>query len=624
MENKEADNPGTPGNIQNSEMDEKVSDIDDFYQNMTDELKKQRNLLKERLEQQELISEISRSFVSSGESQALINEAIAKLGNYHKVSRVIIFNMDYHGGNVNMMYQWSTDNHILRKGNFDIHAFAKSHFPEKLYDSSSMPFVSCSDTTKSTIDDARELIVDDVYAFISVPLYVEGFLWGVLVTEQCHTPRHWTDNEKRFVTMIASTIAAAIMLDVYNYELKDAITKVTATSKAKGDFLSVMSHEIRTPLNVILNMASIAKNAEDLERKDYALDKIINASKHLLGVINDILDMSKIEAHKYEIVPVKFNFEEMISRVVDIINSRVEEKQQKLLVKIDKNIPKNIVCDDQRLSQIITNLLGNAVKFTPENGTINLETQLLGEKNEVCTIQIAVTDTGIGISAEQQKNLFQSFQQAEANTTRKYGGTGLGLSISKSFVELMGGNIWVESEPGKGSTFAFTIQAQRCPLSESEETNEQTETEDPSVGSKDQKDTKINYSGHRILLVEDMEINRTIVLMLLEETEINIDCAENGVQAVEMYKENPGKYEMIFMDIHMPIMDGYEATRQIRLMEKEQNETSGQQNRIPIIAMTANVFKEDIDNCINAGMDGHLGKPLDINAFMEKLHTHLF
>ena len=579
---------------------------------MTEELKKQSKLLKERLEQQELMSEISRSFVSSGETQSLITEAIAKLGNYFKVSRVVIFNLDYQSGAANLAYRWFADNKLVRRENFDTGSIIKSSFPERLYNSATVPILSCPNTVSSKIDEFRSLMNDNVNAFICAPLYVEGLLWGFLAVEQCLAPRQWSDNEKSFVAITASTVAGAIMLDIYNTKLKDAVTKVTAASKAKSEFLSNMSHEMRTPMNAIINMTVIGKNTESLERKNYALDKIGEASTHLLGVINDILDMSKIEAKKFELVPVKFNFEKMLTRVVSVNNFRVEEKHLKLNVQIDKSIPKLLISDDQRLSQIITNLLGNAIKFTPENGAISLDANFLREENNVCTIQISVTDTGIGISKEAQSHLFQSFQQAETSTARKYGGTGLGLSISKNFVEMMGGKIWVESEAGKGSTFAFTIQAGR-----GEEAEEHHNIIDTI------KEITNDFSGHRILLVEDMEINREIVLMLLEQSNLEIDCAENGIQAVDMFIEEPERYEIIFMDVHMPGMDGYEATTQIRLYEEKLYAAKKPHKRIPIIAMTANVFKEDIEHCIDAGMDDHLGKPLDFEIVIDKLRNYL-
>jgi PAS domain S-box-containing protein len=513
-----------------------------------------------------------------------------------------------------------------------------------------------------------------------------------------------------------------------------------AASRAKSEFLSNMSHEMRTPMNAIIGMTAIGKAANDIERTKYALGKIEDASTHLLGVINDILDMSKIEAGKLNLSMEDFNFEKMLQRVVNVISFRVNEKGQKFNLFMDKAIPPVLYGDDQRLAQIIVNLLGNAVKFTPGGGSVYLNARLIKEENDVCTIQIEVVDSGIGLSSEQQSRLFQSFQQAESSTTRKFGGTGLGLAISKSIVEMMGGRIWVESELDKGATFAFTVQlkhgdAQKYEI-EHRETNwkglrilavddnagilgymknfiesfgaccdtaasgneamELAEQNDPydiffvdwrmpdidalqltrvlrTIDSDKNKtivtmissiewgdieevarkagvdgflpkplfpsaiediinkflgvvqehidsaaeNIQVTFSGKRILLAEDVGVNREIVLSLLEPMLINIDCAENGKEAVQMFKEAPEKYDMIFMDVQMPEMDGFEATRVIRAFNNPRAKT------IPIIALTANVFREDIDKCIEVGMNDHLGKPLDFAVVIDSLRRYL-
>jgi len=527
-------------------------------------------------------------------------------------------------------------------------------------------------------------------------------------------------------------------------ELIDAREQAEQGSRSKSVFLANMSHEIRTPMNAIIGMTLIGKTADDIPRKDYCFEKIENASQHLLGVINDILDMSKIEANKFELSHEEFDFEKMIHRVLNIVAFRADEKKQTLSVNIDKSIPRTLIGDDQRLAQVITNLLGNAVKFTPESGAICLDTRFMGKEDDIYTIQITVKDTGIGISSEQQQQLFKSFHQAESGTSRKFGGTGLGLVISKNIVELMGGNIAIESDLGKGSSFSFMFKAKRgtrkirtlseigidwgnvkimavdddrevrnyfkevinnfgigCDVASSGEEafaliginglydiyfvdwkmpdmdgivlakELKAKAESPehtviimisagewgivadeakkagvdkflskplfpssiadaiteAIGLSQQNDIKRTdnngiFTGCKILLAEDVEINREIVETLLQPTLLEIDCAVNGEEAVAKYEKNGSSYNLILMDVQMPEMDGYEATRRIREIENNSNDGNGR-NPIPIIAMTANVFREDIEKCVQSGMNDHVGKPLDMNEFFGILRKYL-
>ena len=397
------------------------------------------------------------------------------------------------------------------------------------------------------------------------------------------------------------------MIDMIT-ELKD---QADSASKAKGRFLANMSHEIRTPMNAIIGMVNIGKSAAETERKDYCFRKIESASNHLLGVINDILDMSKIESGKFEISSVPFNFESMFQGIVNIITFRTDEKNQTLTVSIDKNIPEMLVGDDQRLSQVIMNLLGNAVKFTPEGGLVSITSKLLNEENDLYTIQITVSDDGIGISQEQQTRLFVPFQQAESSTTRQFGGTGLGLTISKNIIEMMNGRIWVESEPGEGSNFIFTVQL-RCAEATADLSDLRQKELDVSP-----RDFANLFSGRCILLAEDIEINREIIIALLEPALVVIDVAENGAEAVRLFNESPEKYDIIFMDIQMPEMDGYEATRQIRALDHPSAA------RTPIVAMTANAFVEDVAKALESGMNDHIAKPINVEELWKKMDKYM-
>lgn len=394
-------------------------------------------------------------------------------------------------------------------------------------------------------------------------------------------------------------------------ELLEAKELAEENSKAKSDFLSRMSHEMRTPMNAIIGMTGIAKEATDIERKDYCLDKIDSASTHLLGVINDVLDISKIEAGKFELSDTEFDLEKMLIKITNVVNFRMEEKGQRFTIKVDDDVPQVIAADEQRLSQVITNLIGNSVKFTPDDGAISLFVRNLGYEDGLYTIQFEVKDTGIGISDEQQKKLFTSFEQGDGSVSRKYGGTGLGLAISKHIVEMMGGQVWVESILDEGSQFFFNIRIQAV------HTNlPHQEYVDANPDDSAPLDELESFEGKRILLAEDVDINREVLMALLEPVNIQIDCAEDGAVAYRMFKDYPD-YDMILMDIHMPEVDGYTATRMIRELPDLRAKT------VPIVAMTANVFREDIERCMAAGMNAHVGKPIDVEHLMIQLRRYL-
>jgi len=393
-------------------------------------------------------------------------------------------------------------------------------------------------------------------------------------------------------------------------DLKRSREEALAASRAKSDFLSNMSHEIRTPMNAIIGMTSIGMNEKSLERKDYAFGKIENASTHLLGVINDILDISKIESGKMELSSINFNFSEMLNRVMTVISVRMKDSHHHFSVEIDPNIPANLYGDDQRLAQVITNILSNATKFTPQDGCIEFNATLLELQNDQCKIQMQVKDSGIGMSKQEQKKLFNLFQQAEAGTSRKYGGSGLGLAISKRILELMNGDIWVESATGKGSCFFFTAvltvpqQASAAlPI---------TPVPTPKAVS-----APADFSKYVLLLVDDIDINLEIVIALLEPTNITIDTAKSGKKAFDAFVTNPDRYNLILMDVQMPEVDGLQATQMIRSLN------TPQATAIPIIAMTANVFKEDVEKCIKVGMNDHLGKPIVMADVLNKLAFYL-
>ena len=388
--------------------------------------------------------------------------------------------------------------------------------------------------------------------------------------------------------------------------LKRSREEALVASQAKTNFLSNMSHEIRTPLNAITGLTSIGKRDSSLQGKNKAFAKIETASAHLLGIINDVLDISKIEAGKMELSPVDFDFVEMLSNAVSVISVRMDDKQQKFTLCIDPSIPHYLHGDDRCLAQVITNILSNASKFTAEHGEITLTATQVGVQDSKHILQISVKDSGIGMTETEQSKLFNIFQQAEADTSRKFGGSGLGLAISKHLLELMGGRIWVKSEKGNGSEFIFTVNLA-----------------DPNTNKVVATDVECSmtyeadFTGKTVLVVDDIEINLEIASLLLAETNLQVDTAVGGRQAVHLFAQDPMRYDLIFMDMQMPEVDGLQATRMIRTLDIDRADC------IPIIAMTANVFREDIEKCLAAGMNGHLGKPLDMSQVLKVLANYL-
>jgi signal transduction histidine kinase/DNA-binding response OmpR family regulator len=504
--------------------------------------------------------------------------------------------------------------------------------------------------------------------------------------------------------------------------LYDMATRAEAASVAKSEFLSRMSHEIRTPLNAIIGMTTLAKKTDDREKIKQFLGNTDEAAHRLLSLINDILDMSKIESGKLTIVPNDFEFTKMIDTAMTVIKQNAREKGVTVKYDYHYQFNKIMIADELRLSQVIVNLLSNAVKFTPEGGAVRLDADVIDEADRHM-LTVSVTDTGIGIAPESMEKLFTSFEQADNSITRSYGGSGLGLSICKQIVKLMGGDITVKSEPGKGSVFTFAVPVSwgdritplqgaavaasaikvlvadddphvteyfteimksynivpvtahdgataielaketvfdiifidwSMPGMDGAEAARQIKILSPSskiimISSYDWSDIaesvkaagvsdyimkpvppsdiyskivqnvnlasppieNISFPGKRILLVEDVEMNRMIVMGLLEDAGCEIIEAENGQIALDLVREK--EFDIVLMDMQMPVMDGLTATKEIRKFNE----------KIPIVAMTANAFKEDAERCIAAGMNAHIAKPLDTDVFLTVLTNFL-
>jgi CheY-like chemotaxis protein len=290
----------------------------------------------------------------------------------------------------------------------------------------------------------------------------------------------------------------------------------------------------------------------------------------------------------------------------------MNEKKHTLSVSVDPAIPKTLVGDEKRLIQVISSLLSNSAKYTSEKGLIECNANVISDEDGIYTIQVEVADNGIGMSETSLEKLFNPFEQADGGNTRKYGGIGLGLVISKRIIEMMGGKIWVDSELGKGSKFTFTFKSKKR-----EEINLPAFLEEEKDAEAQAEKAQIFYNNKTALIADDIEINRDIIMAMLEETGMAFVCAENGKEAVEIFSSDPDKFDIIFMDMQMPEMDGLEATMAIRMLDIPEAVT------IPIIALTANVFREDIIKCLDAGMNNHIGKPINIDDLFEKMSMYL-
>jgi signal transduction histidine kinase len=397
-------------------------------------------------------------------------------------------------------------------------------------------------------------------------------------------------------------------------ELIKAKELAEEASKAKSAFLANVSHEIRTPINAIMGMTAIAGGSDDPERVGYCLRRIDEASRRLLSIINDILDMSRIEEGALTMRPARFTLRDLVDSVTEIISPRAEAKGQSFAVSVDEDMPEAFVGDDARARQALVNVLSNAVKFTGEGGSVSLSvTGSASGQSGRYVVRADVRDNGIGIDEEKQKNLFEAFRQADAGMTRRYGGAGLGLALSKSILERMGGSINLSSKPGEGSTFSIEIPFEIAADGPDADGAGADGQGGRAFGEPEGGAEAARFDGKVILLAEDVEINREIVTALLEDTGVTVDEAKDGAEAIEMFSGNPGRYGLILMDIQMPGVDGFEAARAIRAIDQE----------TPIVATSANAFREDVETSLASGMNEHLSKPVERDMLIDVLQRYL-
>lgn len=504
---------------------------------------------------------------------------LSRIGKLYHLDRISIIEVDTEYLSGHVRYQWTKIPSDSQLG--------KTYY----LDRAELETVMDSYDVEGLCDKDLVGSIDCLGSLLHAAIWNRGCYEGTMSMERRDLNCQWTAKERCMLREIVNIIASFTQK-----------AHADAVSQAKTEFLSRMSHEIRTPMNAIIGMTEIAKESlGDMAKVLDCLNKIETANNYLMSLVNDILDMSRIESGKLDIHPEDMDLTELLEKIEIMMRPQVDIKKLDFIIGNGYRKKQWLRADKLRLNQILINLLGNAVKFTTQ-GYVKLDIEEVGADAGNVMLRFTVSDSGPGISPEAQKRIFNAFEQESADISSSFGGTGLGLAISSRLVQLMGGELQVESRPGHGAEFFFTLSLEMAQdkhdVSESEHLHD-------------------SLSNRRILLAEDNELNREIAQEILIMHGFEVAAVEDGLQAVTMFRDNPPYfYDVVLMDIRMPVMDGLEATRQIRTMEKEDSRT------IPIISMTANAFDEDMRQSMMSGMNGHLTKPIDVAKLIEMIRQY--
>ena len=416
-----------------------------------------------------------------------------------------------------------------------------------------------------------------------------------------------------FVCIIVYVLRRITNRVMLNERLQAELMAAEASSQAKSSFLSDVSHEMRTPMNAILGTLRLTQNDPNLSPGTRAnLDRIDASARHLLSLINTVLDMNMIDSGELELRQAPFSFAEVMQQVEGMIHGSCQVKGLRYHFNRIGDVDSRFIGDELNLKKVLLCIVGNAVKFTPPFGTVSCSVEQIAADEQTRTLRFVVRDNGIGISKEFLPKVFDAFSREDTTNTAEFGGTGLGLSVARGIVEKMGGTITLESEKGVGTTVTFTVVLNAAGEDEG------AAPESDSASKPIVEEEIVQLEGRRVLIVEDIDLNAEILADLLEMEGILSDRAENGQIAVDRFSACPPYYyDVILMDLRMPVMDGLEATRRIRALDRPDAKS------VPILALTANAFEEDVRNCVNAGMNAHLAKPADIDFLCGALRAHL-
>ncbi len=556
----------------------------------------------------QLLATISLKIRESVEIQDILNTSVVQIRKFLRCDRIAFFqfNPDYSG------------EIIAESANLEYNSILYFKFADTYFQAQKGRAEYLSNCRKQIISNIEKAVIDDchrelletlqVKAVLALPIILdknEESLWGLLIAHNCGKPRLWESYEIEFLEELSIQIAIGIKQAILIKELKIAKEKAETSTRAKSAFLANMSHEIRTPMNGILGIADLL-SYNDLDQQSLDFVEIIKSSgQTLLELINEILDLSKLEAGQIQLEMQKFDLTDFIAETCQIFLHQAEKKGLNLIYEIAPNVPKECLGDSFRIRQILNNLIGNGLKFT-QQGTVKVlvkkhefTSKKIDENSASVIIYFAIEDTGIGIAKSDYSKLFESFSQVDASTTRRYGGTGLGLAICKQLVNLMGGEIGVKSTLNQGSTFWFTVplylkSSPDIAHGKNIDKNNQNEEEYPNLSIK-------------ILIVEDETVNQKIITQIMKRLHYSYDLVTNGQECLE--KINQNRYDLIFMDCQMPILDGYDTTRQLRLREDTKN--------IPIVGLTAFAMKGDKEKCLASGMSDYLPKPFTLKQIEE-------